>query len=197
MSGPDLDDWRRREEHISKIDDSVKHGHFAYKKRYERARKQLSYYKVPIIVLSSVNSVFSVGAERYFERHVIAAVTCILALTVGVVQALQIFFQVDERRENYLTTCRDMRRLHLKIMGTLNLERPQRACSADKFMAEIQAEYLEIIDKAVVIHTRKRDPMFGRLTMSAAGELDLPALSTSERSYDVPEPFESSSADSS
>ena len=55
------------------------------KKSYFRLRGNLKYFKIPIIVLSAINSVISVGLTAYVEQALVSEMTCLIALMCGLI----------------------------------------------------------------------------------------------------------------
>jgi hypothetical protein len=122
----------------------------------------LTYFDVPIIVFSSVNSVLIAGGRNFIDGDIIEITTCMLALATGIIQALRTFFKVDENRENCLTTYKDLFRLFCEVSIVLDQPRSTRGVDPQKFMADKTSEYKEIMSKAIVLEYKKalRDPIY-------------------------------------
>lgn len=147
--------WEAAETVLTRVKHSCYKTHLLYRKRYLISRDRLVYYDVPIIVLSSVNSVFIAGAKNFMPINVVEVTTCMLALTVGIIQALRTFFKVDENRENCLVTYKDLFRLFCELSIMLDQPRETRGVDPQKWMADKNAEYKEIMNKAIVLEDNK------------------------------------------
>lgn len=147
--------WGAAETVLTRVKHSCYKTHLLYRKRYLISRDRLVYYDVPIIVLSSVNSVFIAGAKNFMPSDVVEITTCMLALTVGIIQALRTFFKVDENRENCLVTYKDLFRLFCELSIMLDQPRETRGVDPQKWMADKNAEYKEIMNKAIVLEDNK------------------------------------------
>ena len=51
-----------------------------HKKHYLQLSHQQIYYRIPIIVLSSLNSIFSVGLVTYVAQPVVSTTNCVISL---------------------------------------------------------------------------------------------------------------------
>ena len=51
-----------------------------HKSHYLRLVNQQIFYRIPIIVLSSVNSIFSVGLSEYVKQSVVSVTNCLISL---------------------------------------------------------------------------------------------------------------------
>lgn len=149
--------WLAAETILERVKHSCYRTHILYKKRYLLSRERLVYYDVPIIVFSSVNSVFIAGARNFLPDDVVEITTCMLALCVGIIQALRTFFKVDENRENCLTTYKDLFRLFCEVSIILDQPRTTRGVDPQKFMADKNGEYKEIMNRAIVLEDKKSD----------------------------------------
>lgn len=154
--------WEAAEIILERIKHSCYRSHILYKTRYLASRERLTYFDVPIIVFSSVNSVLIAGGRNFINGDIIEITTCLLALVTGIIQALRTFFKVDENRENCLTTFKDLFRLFCEISIILDQPRTTRGVDPQKFMADKTSEYKEVMSKAIVLEYRKaeRDPIY-------------------------------------
>lgn len=154
--------WEASETILERIKHSCYRSHILYKARYLVSRERLTWFDVPIIVFSSVNSVLIAGGKNFIDADVIEITTCMLALATGIIQALRTFFKVDENRENCLTTYKDLFRLFCEISIILDQPRLTRGVDPQKFMSDKTSEYKEIMNRAIVLEYRKadRDPIY-------------------------------------
>jgi hypothetical protein len=154
--------WEAAETILERIKHSCYRSHILYKQRYLASRERLTYFDVPIIVFSSVNSVLIAGGRNFINGDVIEITTCMLALATGIIQALRTFFKVDENRENCLTTYKDLFRLFCEVSIVLDQPRQTRGVDPQKFMADKSSEYKEIMNRAIVLEYKKaeRDPIY-------------------------------------
>lgn len=154
--------WEAAETVLTRVKHSCMKYHFQYRKRYLLARSRLMYYDIPIIVLSSVNSVFIAGGRNFLPADAVELTTCMLALGVGIIQALKTFLKVDENRENCLVTYKDLFRLFCELSIMLDQPRETRGVDPQKWMADKNSEYKEIMNKAIVLEDNKvsKNPIY-------------------------------------
>uniref|UniRef100_A0A2V0RBD7 VP11 n=1 Tax=viral metagenome TaxID=1070528 RepID=A0A2V0RBD7_9ZZZZ len=154
--------WQAGEVVLERVKHSCYKTHLMYRQRYLLSRARLMYYDVPIIVLSSVNSVFIAGGSNFLREDIVNITTCMLALTVGIIQALKTFFKVDDNRENCLMTYKDLFRLFCELSIILDQPRITRGVDPQKFMADKNSEYKEIMNRAIVLEDpkSKQNPIY-------------------------------------
>ena len=150
-----------------------------YTKLYLNHKSKLANYKIPIIIFSALNSVFSVGAERYLPQHYISGISCLISLTVGIIGSLQMYLQIEQNMEICLVASRDYYNLAIDIYKTLSLERSHRGQAGKECLDETYSRYASITDKALLVRKKQIDALFStpnlpdndclRLTIVAPG----------------------------
>ena len=59
--------------------------------RYYHFKGYLKYFKLPLIVLSSVTSIASMGLTNYMQQNDISLLTCLLSLTSAIIASISFF----------------------------------------------------------------------------------------------------------
>ena len=66
-----------------------------HKKEYLKLKSSLKYYRIPVIVISSLNSIISVS-QQYIEQRVITAINSSLALFCGIIGSIELFLGINQ-----------------------------------------------------------------------------------------------------
>lgn len=151
--------WLETEPVLIRIKNSAYATHMLYEKHYLSIRDSLKYYDVPIIVISTLNGIFIAGAKEYIDAGIVNVLTCLMSLMVGMIQSLKTFFKVDERRENALSTHKDMFKLYCDLSRTIDIGASNRNINPERYLEDVFQEYMRINDKAIVIKN-KRNPIY-------------------------------------
>jgi hypothetical protein len=155
-----MDAWNPDQEQIIEAirkDCKVLHEH--HKKQYLLNLNSLSYYKIPIIIISTLNSVLSVGMERYLQQHYISGLTCILSLLVVIIGSIEQFLGIQKKMELDLITSRDAYFLAIDIFKILSLDRYHRTNDGSECLNEIYARFIKITETSNVIKKKIKDPL--------------------------------------
>ena len=86
-----------------------------HKKRYLYLKYLLNYFRLPVIVVSGLNSVFSVGLQPYMKQDIISVMTCLLSLICGIIGSIELFLAIQTQMENELLTSKDYYLLSIDI----------------------------------------------------------------------------------
>ena len=74
-----------------------------HKKRYFYLLQTLKYFRLPVILLSGVNSIISVGLQPYVNQGAISMMTCLLALLCSIVGSVELYLTIQKSMENEVT----------------------------------------------------------------------------------------------
>lgn len=123
-----------------------------HKRHYLRLIGQQVYYRIPIIVLSSINSIFSVGLSSYVEQDIVSVINCLISLLCGIISSIELYFQLTKRIETELITYREYYLLSTRINSCLKLERDHRhVTSGVDFLTDIMNKYTTLFEASNVV----------------------------------------------
>ena len=142
-----------------------------HKRHYLGLSHQQIYYRIPIIVLSSVNSIFSVGLSAYVNQSIVSTTNCIISLFCGILSSVELYFQLTKRIETELITYREYYLLSTKINSCLKLDRDhRRETSGIDFLTEILNKYNTLFEASNVLNEDYTDELqLRRISYPPAG----------------------------
>ena len=120
-----------------------------HRQGYYQLITQLKYYKIPVIILSGLNSVFSVGLNNYIDQNIVSTLTCLLSLIVSCISSIELYLSLQRRSDSELMSYRAFYNLSLKISTTLKLDREHRQNDGDQFLTQMIAEYQSCFENAL------------------------------------------------
>jgi hypothetical protein len=119
-----------------------------HRTEYYTLTAQLKWFRIPVIILSSLNAVFSVGLSSYLEQNVVSTLTCLLSLIVSCIGSVELYLALQKKSDNELISYRAFYTLALRINTTLDLDVENRNQEGDPFLAEIIAEYRALFESS-------------------------------------------------
>ena len=130
-----------------------------HKKRYLHLREHLKVYKIPIIVLSSANSIISVGLQPYVDQGLISALVSLVSLFVGILGSIELYMKIQENMEIELVAQRNFYLLSIEIYKVLQLDEENRNCDMKLFLEEKFAHYSKLIENSNVVAKKIKDKL--------------------------------------
>ena len=121
-----------------------------HKDKYTELVASLSYYKIPIIILSSLNGIFSVGLTAYIDQKVVSTITCLISFLVSSISSVELFLSIQRRSDQELMSYKQFYALSVKINTTLVLHKKHRQGDGDTFLTQVLGEYNSLFESACV-----------------------------------------------
>jgi hypothetical protein len=122
-----------------------------HRKVYLHMKCQLYYYRIPIIIFSSLNSVFSVGLSLYIPQQTTSAINCLISLLCACISAVELFIGINKSLDSSLSSYHGYKLLTIKISACLKLSRLNRETHGIPFLKEILMEYSTLLEQSIVI----------------------------------------------
>lgn len=130
-----------------------------HKQRYFELQSTLKYYRLPVIILNGINSIFAVGLQPYINQGTISLTNSLIALTCGIIGSIELYFGIQKRLENDLISQRDYYLLSIDIFKTLSLDREIRPLPAKDFLEKSYNIYTKLIESSSAIARIKKDDL--------------------------------------
>jgi hypothetical protein len=110
-----------------------------HKKYYIYLKERLKYFRIPVIVLSSINTVLSISLDKYTQYASI--VICGINLIVTIISSIELFLNIQKQIENNLILQSGFYTLSINIYKILKLNRTNRTVKGIDFLNESFDEY--------------------------------------------------------
>ena len=130
-----------------------------HKQRYFELKSCLKYYRLPVIILNGVNSIFAVGLQPYINQGTISLTNSLIALTCGIIGSIELFFGIQKRLENDMISQRDYYLLSVDIYKTLMLDKNNRPIPAKDFLEKSYNVYTKLIESSSTLARVKGDKL--------------------------------------
>ena len=121
-----------------------------HRANYLRLKSQLVFFRIPLIVLSSLNSVFSVGLSTYMQQNLVSTINCLISLVCACISSVELFLNVNKNMELTLSSYHGYKLLGIRISSTRKLDREHRDKNALAFLNDVVNEYKRLLEQSVV-----------------------------------------------
>lgn len=132
-----------------------------HKTKYLFLKGILRYFRIPIILISSIASVASVGLQPYLDQPTISVITCLLSLTCGIIGSIELFLAIQSSMENELMASKDYYILSIEIFKVLTLDRENRSMDGKSFLETSYGTYVKLVENSNILDEKIAD----RLTL--------------------------------
>lgn len=126
-----------------------------HKERYYVYKSYLKYFKLPLIVLSSITSISSVGLNTYVKQQTVSLITCLLSLTSAIIASIELYLGIQKSMEIELMSSRNFLLLAYDIFKMLSLSSEHRAINGKMFLDEKYTDYSKLVENAKLVNNKK------------------------------------------
>ena len=130
-----------------------------HKKRYFYYKQVSTYFRVPTIILSSVASVASVGLTAYVEQENISGIVCLMSLTIGIINSIELYLRIQDNLENELETSKKYYNLSIDLHKILNLSQNNREGEPKKVLDIYYKRYIDLVAESNLLSTTYPDKL--------------------------------------
>jgi hypothetical protein len=138
-----------------------------HKSNYLEYKGRLKFYKIPVIILSAINSVISVGLSQFVRQDAVSVITCILSLICGCISSIELFMNINKNQEIELDAYRGFTTLSVKISSTVKLERENRDAHGTQFLTTVIGEYNRLFENSLVLISDIDDKLINITTIES------------------------------
>ena len=119
-----------------------------HKDRYWKYRGYAKYFKLPLIVLSGINSVTSVGLQQYMKQQFISGMTCIISLICAIITSIELYLGIQKTMENELIASKDFYLLAVDIYKIKSLPVEDRMVNARTYLDDKYKHYCKLVENS-------------------------------------------------
>ena len=130
-----------------------------HKKNYFYYKKASNWFKIPTIVISSIASVASVGLTVYVSQEHISGIVCLLSLTVGIINSIELYLQLQENTETELETSKKYYNLSIDLHKLLNLSAENRTGEPKLILESFYQRYIEMVQESTLLNANYPDKL--------------------------------------
>ena len=128
-----------------------------HKNRFFYLKEKLMYYRLPVIVISGISSIVSVGLQNYVDQKYISITTCVLSLACSIIGSIELYLAIQTQMENELTSLKDYYLLSIDIYKMLKLDVANRDPDGKAYLEEKYSEYCTFIKSSNIMASQIND----------------------------------------
>jgi|UniRef100_A0A6C0AHD6 hypothetical protein len=112
-----------------------------HRKRFYHFKSFGKYFRIPVIVLSSITASASVGLQPVVRQDIISGITCLLGFGVAVISSMEMYLGIQSAMDHEIALSRDYYSLAIDIFKCINLSREHRSDEPKSYLDKKYAEY--------------------------------------------------------
>ena len=125
-----------------------------HRKRFYHFKSFGKYFRIPIIVLSSITASASVGLQPVLDQGVISGLTCLLGFGIAVISSIEMYLGIQTAMDQELALSRDYYTLAIDIYKCLNLAREHRSEEPQPYLDKKYGDYKALREASSLLKHR-------------------------------------------
>jgi hypothetical protein len=130
-----------------------------HRKNFLKLSQSITYYRIPVLLLSSVASVWSISGTSFLEQHAVSLINCLLGLTAGFITSIELFMKLDQQIKLSEDLSHKFYAIGADIFKTLSLKDENREVKGNQYLTEIFSDYIKLVEKSNILDTKLKDQL--------------------------------------
>jgi len=122
-----------------------------HRKRYYHFKGYGKYFRIPLIVLASINSTASVGLQPILQQEVISGITCVIGMIMGILGAMELYLGIQSSMDLELKQSKEFYTLAIEIYKTLSLRRDSRGEDGKDYLNMKYSTYVKLCEASNIL----------------------------------------------
>ncbi len=141
-----------------------------HRKRYYHFKSYGKWFRLPLIILASVNSTASVGLQPVLDQTIISGITCLIGMIMGIIGSLELYLGIQTSMETELKHSKDYYTLGIHIFKTLSLNRVNRLEDGKEYLNEKYSLYIKLCESSNLLEKRMKNDLLATVPQTSAFE---------------------------
>jgi len=159
-SDSDADDWTQD---IELLLDKIRQNCIVlceqHKKQYFYLQSWLKYFRLPCIVLSSVNAVASIGLQAYMAQRDVSLINCLISLATTIITSTELYLQIEKTMSVELEVSKEYYLLTIDISKMLDLNKKNRDIGAKTYLDSCMSSYRKLFENSGTMQRKMKDKL--------------------------------------
>jgi hypothetical protein len=125
-----------------------------HRKRFYHFKSFGKYFRIPIIVLSSITASASVGLQPLVRQDIISGLTCVLGFGIAVISSMEMYLGIQSAMDHEIALSRDYYSLAIDVFKCLNLSREHRTEEPRSYLDKKYSEYKALRETSSLLKSK-------------------------------------------
>ena len=125
-----------------------------HRKRFYHFKSFGKYFRIPIIVLSSITASASVGLQPVLNQGAISGLTCLLGFGIAVISSIELYLGIQRDMDAELALSKDYYSLSIELYKCLTLSREHRTEEPSSYLDSKYSHYQSLTETSTLLSKR-------------------------------------------
>ena len=139
-----------------------------HRRRYYHFKSWNKYFRIPMLILASVNSTASVGlTQAGVEQGVVSGITCVLGMIMGIITALEMYLDIKSAIDRESLQSKEFYALATEIYRMLRLSEDERGEDGSAYLQKKFAQYTKLKEQSDLMKRKMKHDLLAKIPENA------------------------------
>lgn len=120
-----------------------------HRRNFYDYKSYAKYFRIPIIIMSIINSTAAVGLVNVgVEQVIVNGICCLIGMLISIISAVELYLNIEKAMDAEMQQSKDFYTLAIDIFRMLKLKREDRGENGKEFMNKKYALYTKLRETA-------------------------------------------------
>ena len=134
-----------------------------HRKRFYYFKSYGKWFRLPLIILASLNSTASVGLQPVLDQQIISGITCLIGMIMGIIGSLELYLGIQTAMELELKHSKDYYTLAIHLYKTLSLRRENRLEDGKEYLNEKYSLYIKLCESSNLLDKKMKNDLLANV----------------------------------
>ena len=125
-----------------------------HRKRYYHFKGYGKYFRLPLIILASVNATASVGLQPLMEQQIISGITCLIGMMMGIIGSIELYLGIQTSMELELKQSKEFYSISIDLFKMLSLRRENRNEDGKDYLNKRYGDYIKLCEASNLLRRK-------------------------------------------
>ena len=117
-----------------------------HRKRYYHFKSFGKYFRIPLIILASINSTASVGLQPLLAQPIISGVTCLIGMCMAIIGSIELYLNIHSSMDLELKQSKEFYTLAIDLYKILSIHRVNRNENGHAYLNKKYSLYIKLCE---------------------------------------------------
>ena len=121
-----------------------------HKERYIELNNMLKYYKIPVIIISGISSIVSVG-QQFIPQNIITILNGLFGLSCSIIVSIELYLGISSQLAQSASLTKEFYTLAIDIFKNLTLSAENRSENALTYLESTYGKYSSLCENSYIV----------------------------------------------
>lgn len=114
------------------------------------------YFRIPVIILASINSTASVGLQKFVNQKWISLLSCGIGMVIGIMGSIELYLSIQASMDLEFKQSKEFYSLAIDIYKMLHLKRIDRTEDGKEYLNSKFSYYVKLVEASNLLHKKMK-----------------------------------------